>query len=477
MSGFGWESSGGGGGSLPSGFLQVAGGVPLDSTLRTITDGLGTASPLQLSTTSVSFGGSTGLNWDNTNKRLGIGTTSPSARLHVKGDGSNPIALFETTASGSTLRIDNSQLRFGGSVPFGSLAYAMSGTTFSGTNNGTSLGFYSQNSLPGTTDRFDFGFGGDAVSNTAGTVSHLALVRTFAAAAGTASFRPLNIAYTINNSGAQTGGATATGIFLNATETALNGMAHNLMDLQRGGVSQFSVSRVGLVSSSSGFESVSGSNRFANLVINGGTILQTTNGGGSAAIELTTTGTRLIYNSNLQFGGGTNGFPMIKKNASSAAIDFRLADDSGFCNVSAAALTLSANLVLSSGNAIYAGTQLRIGAGAISILSDSGAGINFTAGTSGRSFGVSNATSGAPSSTAFLFVGDTATGVTMGVNANANANAVLDLVSTTKGLLFPRMTTSEKNAITSPSGLVVYDTTLGKLCVRGAANWETITSV
>jgi phage baseplate assembly protein gpV len=40
------------------------------------------------------------------------------------------------------------------------------------------------------------------------------------------------------------------------------------------------------------------------------------------------------------------------------------------------------------------------------------------------------------------------------------------------------MTTAQKNAISSPdAGLIVYDTTLGKLCVRGASAWETITSV
>lgn len=58
------------------------------------------------------------------------------------------------------------------------------------------------------------------------------------------------------------------------------------------------------------------------------------------------------------------------------------------------------------------------------------------------------------------------------------ASSILTIASTTKGFLPPRMTTTEKNAIASPaSGLVVYDTTLGKLCVRGAAAWETITSV
>jgi hypothetical protein len=62
--------------------------------------------------------------------------------------------------------------------------------------------------------------------------------------------------------------------------------------------------------------------------------------------------------------------------------------------------------------------------------------------------------------------------------ANSDASAILDVQSTAKGVLFPRMTTTQKNAIASPaSGLVVYDTTLGKLCVRGAAAWETITSI
>ena len=59
-----------------------------------------------------------------------------------------------------------------------------------------------------------------------------------------------------------------------------------------------------------------------------------------------------------------------------------------------------------------------------------------------------------------------------------NTSSQLEVRSTTKGFLPPRMTTAEKNAIATPaSGLVVYDTTLGKLCVRGASAWETITSV
>jgi hypothetical protein len=57
-------------------------------------------------------------------------------------------------------------------------------------------------------------------------------------------------------------------------------------------------------------------------------------------------------------------------------------------------------------------------------------------------------------------------------------SAQLELDSTTKGFLPPRMTTTQKNAIASPAtGLVVYDTTLNKLCLRTASAWETITSL
>jgi hypothetical protein len=46
---------GGGGGTVNTGVLQIAGGVPLDSTLRFVEDQNGTDSPLQLSTTRASI--------------------------------------------------------------------------------------------------------------------------------------------------------------------------------------------------------------------------------------------------------------------------------------------------------------------------------------------------------------------------------------------------------------------------------------
>ena len=39
------------------------------------------------------------------------------------------------------------------------------------------------------------------------------------------------------------------------------------------------------------------------------------------------------------------------------------------------------------------------------------------------------------------------------------------------------VTTSEKNALAPSAGWVVFDTTLGKLCVYDGSGWETVTSV
>ncbi len=61
---------------------------------------------------------------------------------------------------------------------------------------------------------------------------------------------------------------------------------------------------------------------------------------------------------------------------------------------------------------------------------------------------------------------------------SGNAAAKLQVDSTTSGFLPPRMTTSQKNAIsTPPAGLVVYDSTLDKLCVYTGAAWATVTIV
>jgi hypothetical protein len=59
-----------------------------------------------------------------------------------------------------------------------------------------------------------------------------------------------------------------------------------------------------------------------------------------------------------------------------------------------------------------------------------------------------------------------------------DASAKLEVNSTTQGVKFPNMTTTQKNAISTPgAGLVIFDLTLAKLCVYSGSAWQTITSV
>jgi hypothetical protein len=62
-----------------------------------------------------------------------------------------------------------------------------------------------------------------------------------------------------------------------------------------------------------------------------------------------------------------------------------------------------------------------------------------------------------------------------GVTSAPDASAILELASTTQGLLLPRWTTTEKNNIPSPAdGVIGYDTTLDAQCVRANGAWVTL---
>lgn len=58
-----------------------------------------------------------------------------------------------------------------------------------------------------------------------------------------------------------------------------------------------------------------------------------------------------------------------------------------------------------------------------------------------------------------------------------NANAMLEVRSTSKGLLFPRMTTTQMNSMSSPSsGMLVYNTDSGSIVMRSNGMWKTMVS-
>lgn len=61
------------------------------------------------------------------------------------------------------------------------------------------------------------------------------------------------------------------------------------------------------------------------------------------------------------------------------------------------------------------------------------------------------------------------------VNAVADPSAILDIASTTKGLLIPRMTAAQRDAIPSPAnGLLVFDSLSNSFWFHGFAGWAQI---
>jgi hypothetical protein len=344
------------------------------------------------------------------------------------------------------------------------------------------------------------------------------LSRTVALSAGATNPRLFNEVYTINNSGAQTG--TLTGLFLNATETALNGITHNLMDLQVGGVSKFKVDRLGVITSSS-INTSGGGVTTGSAEITVGSLYFTSRAriyGGSADGNLT------IYNSTvnnfglLQLGGTTSSFPAIKRNG--AAIDFRLADDSDYC-----ALTMNTSTIYNnSDNAILKFSSM--GDERFNIKSNTSI-LSFNATSNGRAFlftsvllnsdrnnssffrlltptinfssGINtfrtlntsytvNTTGGTSAVTGFFLdaTETTITGTThnlidLQVNGNSKFivsttnNSLLQLNSTTQGFLPPRMTTAQVNAIVTPAnGLQVYNTDLLVVCFYDGTGWKKV---
>jgi len=287
------------------------------------------------------------------NAGLVIGGTLASAKLHVRGDGTNPIARFD-----SSVGVDAFEFRQTSSFKIGTLNNYMWMSTAGGGNpvaTGEMMEFYSDTTYQ-SNPNFKFRSYNNR-TNTAGIASILQIgSTTFGATAGSANFIPLNIQYIINNSGAQTG--TATGIFLNATETALNGMTHRLIDLQVGGTSKMYLTSTGIMYVDY-FKAKTGY-----VEINAGQAFQIDNrlkitNGASDGIALITNYGGTDFN-RLQLGGTTNAFPSLKRNGSE--IQARLADDSAPARLECSQMKVNngvfliSNVALTNGAAAGAGT-------------------------------------------------------------------------------------------------------------------------
>jgi|GEM_PF-3530772 len=89
-------------------------------------------------------------------------------------------------------------------------------------------------------------------------------------------------------------------------------------------------------------------------------------------------------------------------------------------------------------------------------------------------FTIASTTAGTATSTLMTILASGRIGIG---TAAPDASALLDITSTTGGILPPRLTTVQKNAISSPAaGLTLYDSTLNKLNVYNGSAWKNVGS-
>jgi hypothetical protein len=75
-----------------------------------------------------------------------------------------------------------------------------------------------------------------------------------------------------------------------------------------------------------------------------------------------------------------------------------------------------------------------------------------------------------PSSNVNISVNPNNIVVSEGYSTGSTSNAIFEMASTTQGMLLPRMTTLERNAIShAEDGLIVYDTDLNQICYYNGA--------
>jgi hypothetical protein len=294
---------GGSGGSVASGVLQVAGGVPLDSTLRNVADQANTNSPLRLSTTNVSVFSPAGAG--NEHRLI----------MDSGDDASAKIFSFRTNgAQRWALRVDGTE---------------------SGSNAGGNFAIRRYN------DAGTFISALLTLTRSNGVIAITPDSSTFSTGTNTRTY--LDLAYTINTTG---GTNTITGLNIAQTATSLTGSSNFPIRITRNGVQTFCVGGdnanslvVGVSSPSNFYSIIAGQVLFSsNVVLNSSTLILSSNGldfsAGNANMTLSSgTGIITMTGGRIRLSGTTSAFPAIKRNGIN--VEIRLADDSGYGNIDA----------------------------------------------------------------------------------------------------------------------------------------------
>jgi len=389
--------------------------------------------------------GSNNLFWDNANGRLGIGTATPTYTFHVSGANAG-IFLTRTSPDEGFILLTNETISSGGQIRGLSSSVGMRFTNHLG--NTEWARFFATGNLGINTGVTDGGqrlqvqgttlLNGNVIfSSSTGMFWDATNSRLGIGTSTPGANKFLDVNYnlsTVSGGGVRVRNTSSSGYtelhFDNNTTPAADGA--------------FTIGYAGTTTSTPNLAYFNQSRNAAITFSTNATERLRIFGGGNIALGSTTdSGERLQVTGTMKVTGRT--------------------DIGTISGGSPGTLNTTGNIVLYSTNA-------RIG------TSDGSSGLVF--GNDGINFLYFG---GAPNTTLYQFSFGNSPGggvYIRDVNSGTyNTTAKLQIDSTTKGFLPPRMTTTQKNAISSPAaGLVVYDTTLNKLCVFTTA-WETITSV
>lgn len=377
---------------------------------------------------------------------VGIGTTTPASRLTVLNPSNTVAALIGGGAAAPGwvgLGTVNS-----GALPFiQGYNNAVSGTVPLSLNPGGS------NVLIGTATDAGYKLDVNGTARIQGTTTITPAANTSAIASTGYSVTGSGTTPLVDLSGTWNTTGAPTLIKANVTDTASNASSF-LIDLQVAGSSQFRVRKDGYARASQGF--VIGTSNGNDLV--------SSSGGESYAAGGLFTSLRFASTSTEGYGLTISGFnASTRTNTSGGAGILQLAH--GFAPTSGFGTFIGL---------LYRGTINQTG-GASGVTRGLYVNPTLTAAADWRSIEWSNNTGwglfGAGSASNYLG-GSLVIGTT-----TVNASALLQVESTTKGFLPPRMTTAQILLISSPAeGLQVYNTDLKTICFYNGTAWQRVTS-
>lgn len=430
-----------------AGFLELANGIALDSTLTNVTDQLNTPSALYLSTNKV---------------RIGRGTDDTS------------LVLFGTKGYSA---IFNTSLMLEADRTF---TFPNANMTFAGINIAQTFTAAQTFDSPSA-----FGESGSPIR-----------ILTNPWTSGNANQNHPLLLFGLHGGSiwaASPNGGTYIGI------NAVASFPGNFLDFHvNGGASLFRVSSTGAVTSSSSMTLGSSSLSAIRLYVRSdgtNSVFRVDNSTPQRLFEVDNNSRLILGNSGLLLAYGNSNFALTSQLATGYSYIFGNAQTKASASSVTGTLQLNESISNPSGaTSSYRGVELNYSinnsAGAVTGTAtgifvngtETGSGLNgmthnlmdlqtTIGGTTTSRFTITSLgeASGRSFAGNFIILGNTLN--------NLQPTAIIQFDSTTRGVLFPRMTTTQKNLITPLSGTVIYDSTLGKLCVRGATNWETITSV